>query len=267
MIKHCVALVALILSINCEAATVIPIEIDKSNALALGRINGHSVKLVVDSGGGVVALKPSILDRIGASSNGAQRTTTDVYGKSSNQPTFTLRALELGGTTFPNVQGGATGTYTSRAPGDGILGRYFLNQFIVSYDYKAKKITLFAQNERDKANAECGEIAVPLQTAADELIVSKMKTDHEELILLWDSGATHSFLKQSFVDQHELPFAAPFYTTDKLIVGDRNLGAVKFVVLDMKEPASVDGYLGFNFFMLYEVCTDPEGREVRLRKY
>jgi hypothetical protein len=265
MKSHLVPL-SLLLYADCFAATVIPIELEKGNPIASARINGVLVRLGIDSGGGVVALKPEVIERVAAARAGPAGSSTDVFGNSSTQTLFTLNTLELGGSTFSNVEAGEAGQSVAQTPGDGSIGRRFLNQFLVVYDYSSQKITLFTRRERASADSECRGTRVPTIPDPDAIIVSMAKTDHRAMRMLWDTGATYSFVKKTFADMHNLPVENPFYTSQRFMVGQHDFGPLQFVVLDARAPTNVDGYIGYNFFIAHLVCIDPFRRVVTIHK-
>jgi hypothetical protein len=96
--------------------------------------------------------------------------------------------------------------------------------------------------------------------------VSMAETDHRAMRMLWDTGATYSFVKKTFADTHKLPMENPFYTSQRFSVGQEDFGPLQFVVLDLHDPGNVDGYIGYNFFVSHVVCIDPVKQVVRVRK-
>ncbi|MFL6617672.1 MAG: aspartyl protease family protein [Povalibacter sp.] len=81
-------LIALLLCTDSLAEFVVPIELEKGNPVASARINGVPLKLVVDSGGGIIVLKKGVLEKLGATRTGSVRPSTDAYGNESSQTLF-----------------------------------------------------------------------------------------------------------------------------------------------------------------------------------
>ena len=264
--RRCLVTLALLICENCFAATVIPIEIEKGNPVATARINGVAARLIIDSGGGFVSLKSETLGRVAAVRTGSTRSSTDALGHSAVHTLFTLDALEVGGDTFTSVAAEEASQYGADAPGDGSIGRNFLNRFIVVYDYPSRKITLFTPDERRAAQRECRGVRVRTIRDPDEIIVSMATTDHGAMRVLWDTGATYSFVKKAFADGQALPIDAPFYISKRFVFARQDFGPLRLVVLDFKAPINVDGYIGYNFFMGHVVCIDPFERVVKIRK-
>jgi Aspartyl protease len=256
---------AFLLSAECLGAIVIPIELEKGNPIASARINGVPVRLVVDTGGGLVTLKPETVAKVGAARTGSTSKYSDGHGNEDTQAILKLNALELGGNSFPNVEAADAGTYGAEAAGDGSIGRAFLNQFVAVYDYAARKISLFTASERSSADRECRGALVRTIPDPDNTIVSMAKTDHRTMRMTWDTGSTYSFVKKTFADTHKLPVENPFYTSQRFLLGEENFGPLQFVVLEFHNPDNVDGTIGYNFFAGHVVCIDPVRQVIRIR--
>lgn len=97
------------------------------------------------------------------------------------------------------------------------------------------------------------------------VIVTLAQTDQQTMRLLWGTGATHSFVKKTFADEHKLPVENPFYTSQRFKLGPANFGPLQFVVVDFQAPSTVDGYVGHNFLATHVVCIDPFNQVVRVR--
>ncbi len=257
------ALFPILLSSNCLGAVVIPIVVEDGNPIASARINGVLVKLVIDTGGGFVALKPETAGKVGAIHTGSTRSSVDAHGKAIAQAVLTLNTLELGGSEFSHVE--AT-EYSGEVPRDGSVGREFLNRFLAIYDYPSRKITLFKPDERVASDKECRGATVRAIPHPEGVIVSMAATDARVMKVMWDTGATHSFVKKAFVEQHKLAVQPPFYTSRRFSLGQADFGPLQLVVLDFSEPVDVDGYIGYSFFARHVVCIDPARQLIRVRK-
>jgi len=263
--KCAAALIGLLVSGSCAAVVVIPIEIENGNPVAPARINGVDVRLIIDSGGERVSLKFAAINRVSATRTGSHADGTNALGQTSPQALLSLDSLEIGGRTFRDVAGQESGTYAEASPGDGAIGRQFLNRFIAVYDYGARRISLFDSSERDVARRDCRGTRV--RTLADEegLVITGARADQNDMRVLWDTGAVHSVVKKSFAESRGLPVEAPFYAVRKFEVGGRDVGPLRFVVFDVAAPSRVDGFLGYDFFVDHVVCIDPRGQVVRVR--
>ncbi len=261
------ALVALfgMLFSNCFAAVVIPIDIEQGNPVASARINGVPVRLIIDSGGGVLTLKSETIKRVSAPRTGTTRATTDALGNNAARRLFHLNALEVGDLRFADVEADEATEYASQSPVDGVIGRFLLSKFVVVYDYPARRITVVESNDHSGASAVCIGTKIDLVPASEELVVSTARIDDHEIRVLWDTGAVYSFIKKSFVDKHELTVEEPYYTSQHFAFGEHDFGPFQFIVLDLRAPVDVDAYIGSNFFLDHVVCIDPTHRLVRVR--
>jgi predicted aspartyl protease len=250
----------------CYGAIVIPVEIESRNPITTARINGVNVQLIIDSGGGLLSLKAETIKKVSAVPTQAAISSTDALGITSNRATFKVDVLELGSKRFADIEADEISGYAANSPGDGIIGKRLLNQFVAVYDYPSRKITLYSSKERTAIQRECRGIQVDTVPDLEGAIVSMATMDHQSMRMLWDTGATYSFVKKSFADEHNLPVQEVFYTTQRFELGQHDFGPLKLVVLDLKAPGNVDGYLGYNFFANHVVCIDPSTHHVTVRE-
>jgi len=246
---------------------VIPIELEleKGNPVAAVRVNGIPLHLIIDSGGEYIALKPQAFRKVPLAPAGKTVPGMNALGESRPQSIFNLATLEMGGGTFRNLEATEAGAYAEGAAGDGVIGRVFLNRHIAVYDYAAKTITLFSFRERRAAEQLCRGVAVPTIPDPEGIIVSAAKTDHATMRLGWDTGAVYSFVKKTFAEEQQLPIEVPFYNSRRFEMSGQDFGPQQFVAIDALAPASIDGFIGYNFFMSHVVCIDPQKKVVRVR--
>jgi aspartyl protease len=260
------AAIALLTCTNAFAALVIPIEIEKGNPIADVRINGVATRLIIDSGGGILVLKSGAIERAGALRTGDFNSSTDALGNTSKQDLYSLGSLEIGGKSFRNLVAERVGAYAADSPGDGSMGRDFLNRFVAIYDYGSGRITLFDSGELSAARRSCRGESVRILIHPEGVVVTKAMAERHAMRVLWDTGAQHSFIKKSFADERLLPIETPFYTAPTFELGRADFGPLRFVVIDFAAPTGVDGFVGFNFFADHVVCIDPFARVVKVRK-
>jgi predicted aspartyl protease len=242
---------------------VIPIEIENGNPVAQVRINGVAAKLIIDSGGESLLLKSPAIDRVGATRTGSSASGTDALGNTRDQALLTLRTLDIAGRTFQDVAAQEAGVYAADSAGDGVIGRRFLNEFVAVYDYAGRTVSLF--ESRAAAGRQCRGTRVRMRPDAEDLVVTRAVADGHQMRVLWDTGAVQSFVKKSFADDRRLTVEMPFYSARKFTLAGHDTGPLRFVVLDLQAPASVDAFLGYNFFADRVVCIDPRGGSVNYR--
>ena len=135
-----------------------------------------------------------------------------MYGLERKKLSVTVQVLELGGTRFTEVSAftGETheGSVLGDPPGwrpksDGTIGRDFLKRFLVVVDYQNKRITLYRDTESEEA--PCAGPAIALIDHSEGIYASDVQVDHGTYTAIWDTGASHSFVKESIATEDSLP--------------------------------------------------------------
>ena len=151
---------------------------------------------------------------------------------------------------------------------DGTIGREFLKQFLVVIDYASQKITLYDFN--DLRDANCGGTTVPLIHHNEGIFVTEVKVDYGVSTAIWDTGASHSFLKERTAGEKALPLdeaedGSRIYRSGGFSIGGEQFGPLDFVVLPLVEPQDVDVYIGSNFFAGHTVCINARDGWLRVQ--
>ncbi|HZZ93622.1 MAG TPA: hypothetical protein VFE23_13760 [Usitatibacter sp.] len=266
LLRSCVTFLVGFIAANGRAETTIPLEIRQGNVLARAAINRVPLKLVIDLGGlGSLSLKADAIARTGVAPLPATISQTDALGNTAERRTFNVSTLELGNGVFRDITAHEVGGYAASGAGDGLIGRDFLKRFVVVFDYPSRVVTLYSPQERKAADRACGGDLVPTIPDPDGIIVSVATSDHGPLRMLWDTGASYSFVKAAVAAQRHLPVQGETYRTRHFALGARDFGPLELVSLALKEPANVDGYIGYNFFASHVVCVDALGAQTLVR--
>ena len=245
------------------ATTTVPIEIQRGNPVATAAIGDVELRLIVDSGGRLLGLRPEVLAELDGIRAAGREVRTDVYGAETEADSFTVPALTLGGTVFRDVTGFVWTVppyFANSEPGiDGIIGREFLNEFRVVYDYPGSRI-LLTDGQSDETTA-CQGTAVPLIEHPEGIVVTEVGLDDLTVRALWDTGATYSFVKSNVAEASVLELEpiddrTQMYRSDTVKLGSADFGPLEFVALPLVEPEGVDVYIGYNFFAKHVVCID-----------
>jgi len=253
----------------------LPLALVANNPVTSIEVGGHEIKVVVDTGGGELALSREALTQAGAVELAGDPTIwTDANGHAHEARRFRVPHLRVGGRLFPNLDAIEAETIPGGPPVPNALGREFLRQFIVLMDYPGRRMTLLSPKTAD-AEAEamgCKGARVPFElTTAPALVITRVKLDGATVRLLWDTGAMYSSLPASVVASHQLTVAPavgerpPFYNTKRLIIGGSDFGPLEFVVLPLELPADFDGMLGYNAFAQHVVCLNYGRSQLRVR--
>ena len=266
--------IALLAVMSCaDAATTVPIEIQRGSPVANAAIGDVELRLIVDSGGRLLGLRPGILAKLDGVHAAGRETSTDVYGAEIQGDAFIVPALTLGGSQFRDISGfvwTVPKALANTVPAiDGIIGREFLNDFLVVYDYPGAKIVL--ADRRGEDGAECRGTTVSLVDHPEDVVVTKVELDGHSLHALWDTGATHSFVKASVVEAVALELEpiddrTQMYPSDTVKLASADFGPLGFVALPLVEPEGIDVYIGYNFFAKHVVCIDYRNGELRIRR-
>jgi predicted aspartyl protease len=253
----------------------LPLTLLRNNPVTSIEVAGHEIKIVVDSGGGVLSLSREALTQAGAVElAGKPAIWTDAHGQAHEAPRFRVPQIRVGGRLFTNLDAIESEPIPNGPPVPNVLGREFLRLFIVLMDYPGRTMTLLSPEIAD-AEAEamgCKGTRVPFErTSAPGLAITQVKVDGATMRLAWDTGATYSSLPAGVVTAYQLPVTPavgqkpPFYNTKRLIIGGADFGPLEFVVLPLELPSDFEGMLGYNVFAQHVVCLNYGRSELRVR--
>jgi aspartyl protease len=242
------------------AAIVLPLRFEEGNVLVDASIDGRPVQLIVDTGGkGSLQLTAAAAARVGVKTDETLVSRIDPLGNSYAGPGFAVGELEIAGTRFRNlpgfVRGEASGGVTGPLPADGVLGMEFLRGYVARFDYAAKTLTLFSEDERAEAGNACAGSPVVVFSHPLRFWLTAVQTDHGLFRAILDSGATYSMISSATAAAAKLPLQDGLYHTARLNLGTREVGPLDFVSIELN-VAGADALLGYNFFARHVLCFD-----------
>jgi hypothetical protein len=246
------------------AAIVLPLRFEDGNVLVDGSIDGKPVHLIVDTGGkGSLQLTAAAAARVGVKTDVSLVSRTDALGNSYAGPGFAVGELEIAGNRFRNLPGFVRGEAASGAtgplPADGMLGIEFLRSYVARFDYAARTLTLYPEDDRADAARACSGSPVTIFSHPLRLWLSAIQTDHGLFRAIFDRGATYSMISSATAAAAKLPLQDGLYHTARLNLGTREVGPLDFVSIELNLPGA-DAVLGYNFFENHVVCFDgPRG--------
>lgn len=180
-------------------------------------LNGHPTTAILDTGAGATIMDLGLADKwklegggtIQASGAG-EKTITGRFVKNAN--------LTLGKLSHPVM---IAVPISSLAVAEGrpleiILGKDFLDKYIVKVDYPTRHIQLFAPDAMIKTTGT----VVPIHFVLNHLHIKSLLNfggKEREVETLVDTGATNCGLSRSFLDKHPVPSTVK--TTEKGIIG------------------------------------------------
>lgn len=246
------------------AAIVLPLRFEDGNVLVDASVDGNPVHLIVDTGGkGSLQLTAAAAARVGVKTDASLVSRIDPYGNSYAGPGFAVGELEIAGAKFRNLRGFVRGEAASGAtgslPADGLLGMEFLRDYVARFDYAAKTLTLFTEDDPAEAGRACAGSPVPVFSHPLRFWLTAMQTDHGVFRAILDSGATFSMISSATAAAARLPLEDGLYRTTRLVLGTREAGPLDFVSVGLDVPGA-DALLGYNFFERHVLCLDgPRG--------
>jgi hypothetical protein len=246
----------------------LPLTFMNSNPVATITVGDQDVPVVVDTGGGGIALSVEVIEAAGGRRLDQYSSGPDAYGREIRSPKYKVASITIGGRAFSDV---VVTQAESRPAGGGppvpgSIGRELLSHYFVVIDYARKSIDLWPDNARSSA-AGCGTNKVPMERTKDPgLVVLSFSTPSGPMRAVLDTGATYSIMPEWLVKERKLETVLhgqqPFYGLANVVAAKRELGPMEFVVLPVQPPADFQVFLGWNFFSNRVVCIDYENRQV-----
>lgn len=188
------ASVARVLSTNS-----VPIEIEDDHVLIRGTMNGHEVRLVLDTGASHVLVSPEAAAKAGIRS--ASKIKFSAFGDRRGSARMgVIDSVVIGPAVAERVP---VAIMPMPAPlqGDGLVGLSFLRQFNFRLDYERKSVS-FAP--RAGTNLAGGGSSVPMQEGVAMLVVQS-EVDGIPARLMVDTGGGQALILRSwFVEKHKL---------------------------------------------------------------
>jgi len=188
------ASVARVLSTN-----PVPIELDDDHVLIRGRLNGHEVRLVLDTGASHVLVTPEAAGVAGIRSNA--KIKFSAFGdRRGSARVGVIDSVAVGPAVAERVPV-AIMPMPPPLQGDGLVGLSFLKQFNFRLDYERKSVS-FAP--RASTNLAGGGSSVPMQEG-DPMLVVQAEVDGIPARLMVDTGGGQALILRSwFVEKHKL---------------------------------------------------------------
>jgi len=183
-----------------SSTNAVPVEIeDDDHVVVRGALNGHELRLVLDTGASHVVVSPAV-----AAAAGIQKEAKVRFGGFGNERGFARRgvadSVAVGPATAERVPV-AVAPMPPVVGADGLLGLSFLRQFTFRLDYDQKLVSFASPTSNDLAGS--GSV-LPLQHEAPPLVV-QAEVDGIPAKLVVDTGASQELILRSwFVEKHKL---------------------------------------------------------------
>ncbi len=236
------ASVARVLSTN-----PVPIELDDDHVLIRGRLNGHEVRLALDTGASHVLVTPEA-----AAAAGIRSTAKIKFGAFGDQRGSAWRGVSDSVVIGPAVAEKVPVAIMPMPPlfqGDGLVGLSFLARFNFRLDYEGQAVS-FAP--RASTNLAGSGSSVALQEDVPMLVVQG-EVDGIPARLMVDTGSGQALILRSwFVEKHQLRERYPKRLS--LVTGVGLLGQMRGEIARL-QTLKLGGYTVSNVFAEFEPKT------------
>jgi len=232
---------------------------------------------------------PDTAQRLGISpaADTPTRTTTVVGGRQVEVPVVRLATLAIGNARRDNVPVGVLESFPHAPLFDGILGGSFLEHFTITLDYPGSRLWLvprgtpFTPPTVSKTTTS-GSRAIPLTLANSYLLVSAVLNHTESVVLLLDTGASHTLLTSRVAQRLGVEVTAntlrrtmmvadgqrqevPIVQLASLTVGHATVERLAVAISELfPYPSRVDGLLGMDFLGQFIVTLDRAAQQMWL---
>jgi predicted aspartyl protease len=254
-----------------KGAFVVPFR-DKPVILVQGKINGKTFTLGFDTGASHTVLSPETARAAGVQPQGQFGTADISLGEA------VLKGQRVAVQAMPQFQhfkmlGLNVG---------GILGFPFLSQFVITFDYKAKQLTLAPAANAPPLKEEGGSHVVTFnQLPRYGLIFLQAKINGSApMTFLFDSGAEETILTPATARKLGIKGGPVRQTTvgpaqsavaNSIDVGGSELKNVPVVICDPPQAQMLkhvgqhyDGILGRSFFNKFKITLDYRTKQIKL---
>ena len=147
----------------------------------------------------------------------------------------------------------------------GALGTGLFKSYEVVLNYPNRTLTLVQRADGTPTSQSCQGSPVPFSPEWHGEAVTTIDTDLGQLTVCWDTGTTTSVLSKRFVQRARPNLTKDALTTQRLMIGTRNFGPMKFEIWEMALPPGFDGFMGYSFFARHVVCIDYPDKQVLIR--
>jgi hypothetical protein len=246
---------------------IIDVSFQQRNAIALVKIGDEKLRVLVDSGGSSgISIRRELTTKLGIQPSDIQTESEDAFGKKTISVSLIVPKLVIGSESFFNIEGkiwNAPRALQDLKPQiDGVIGRKFLNQFNVIYNFPDKSIQLI--DKEKPLSPYCKGVHFDISYIEDGALTSTIKVQEGPLTILWDTGASYSFIKESVVTNRKLKVTDQIYRTKFIMDESMPDKPIDFIALGFHKPDSIDAIIGHDVFLKNKICIDNQNSTVTL---
>jgi clan AA aspartic protease (TIGR02281 family) len=273
-----------------EGTNPIPFETVQNHIMVRAMLNQQEyATLLLDTGAGQTFVTPDTAQRLGLSpaADTPTRTTTMVGGRQVEVPMVRLATLAIGNARRDNLPVGVLASFPQAPFFDGILGGSFLEHFTLTLDYAGSRLWLVPRGTpfmppMVPKTTVTGSRAIPLKLASSYLLVSAVLNHTESVLLLLDTGASHTLMTPQVAQRLGIDITAstprrtmtvadgqrqevPVVQLTALTVGHAMVERLPVAISELfPHPSAVDGLLGMDFLGQFIVTLDRSARQMWL---
>ena len=238
----------------------IPIELRHGLPTMEVRVAGEPLSLFLDLGGHqALSLTASEMQRVKLDPLPQVARFRNSDGEMLEAKQFVAPRVTLAGFQLGDLQGGER-IFGSSVPPDrnGYIGRPAVDRYLLVLDYPGRRVRLYESGNDTALQHECGSRRFRIDLV-DGIVRSSAETDYGPRLFIWDTGATHNFIRPSVlpgtVVGTKIDEGSPVTELRHLRLGGHDVGPQQFRLIQFGAPA-VDGYLGAGLLSSHKVCLD-----------
>jgi hypothetical protein len=252
-----------------QLPVTVPIELINNFPVLEVTVGDQPVSVMFDLGGS----DEIVLSTAALSSLEVERLTetyawVDAKGNRLESQRFRIPELRIGSLVVRDVTGhedAEAATYRKTPAGVGYIGPALIQTFKLVVDYEQRSMTFIPSDIPDPELHGCFGTEVPFDPTMGGEPIAKVVTDLGELVLVWDTGAPMSLVRDSLVRARGFTPDGLFVRSDQFELGNKDFGPMQLRLFNFAEPAEVDGFVGYDFFANHVVCIDFGGKRFLVR--
>jgi hypothetical protein len=254
---------------SAQAPVTVPIELINNFPVLEVDVGGRSVAVMFDLGGSdEIVLSKVALASLRVERRAETYAWVDAKGNRLESQTFRIPELRIGSLVLRDVTGhedAEAATYRKTPAGVGYIGAALVRTFKLVVDYGQRSMTFIPNGIPNPEQHGCFGTEVPFDPAMGGEPITKAVTDLGELVLVWDTGAPMSLVRESNVKARGFTPDGLYIPTSKFELAGEDFGPMQLRLFSFAEPAEVDGFVGHDFFAHHVVCIDLGGQRFLVR--
>jgi hypothetical protein len=252
-----------------QSPVAVPIELLNNFPVLEVAIGDRRIPLMFDLGGSdEIVLSSDALRSLQVEYLDETYVWVDAKGNRLESRKFRVPELRIGSLVLRDVSGhedAEAATYRKTPAGKGYIGAALVRPFRLVIDYERQTMIFIPADRSDAERHGCYGTAVPFDPEWDGEPITKASTDLGELVLVWDTGAPMSLIREGLVTKRGITPDSKFVRSTEFALGGKNFGPVQLRLFNFAEPAGVDGFVGHDFFAKHVVCIDMSGKRLFIR--